>query len=163
MKRNLIIIQVILLLTSVLLAGCGESEKDKAVSFYKGAYPIAKEIRQVADDWNSFLGRFPNVTDKEINSKTQEYTMRLEALTKDLSMLYAPPPLRQLRDNMASAINLGIEAFSLNQQYAISKDLNYARQADQKLMELTRLMMRVADEWDDGLAHYKIKPSEILP
>lgn len=163
MKRYLIPIIIILALASGLMSGCGDPERDKAVSFYKGVYPIAKEIRQVADDWNSFLVQFPNVTNQEILKKSQEYTMRLEALPKDLSMLYAPLPLRQLKDNLASAINLGIEAFSLNQQYVISDDMSYVRQADQKLMELTRLMMRIADEWDDGLAHYKIRPTEILP
>lgn len=165
MKRYLMILLAMLVLTSPLFTGCGDPDRDKAVAFYQGAYPITKEIKQVVDDWNAFLQEFSrrNVTNQEILKKSQEYTMRLETLPKDLSMIYAPPPLRQLKDNIASAINLEIEAFSLNQQYVVTNDMSYAGQADQKLMECNRLMMRIADEWDDGLAHYKIKPSEILP
>lgn len=165
MKRYLIpILVAILVLTSGMAVGCGESERDKAIAFYQGVYPIAKEIRQVADDWNAFLQQFSkrNVTNQEILRKCQGYIARLEALPKDLSMLYAPPPLRQLKDDIASAIYLGIDGLNLYQQYAVTNDLSYAREADKKLMESTRLMMRSADEWDDGLAHYKIKPSEIL-
>ena len=78
-------------------------------------------------------------------------------------MLYAPPPLTQLKDDIAKAVNLQIEAFALYQLYAATNDMSYSLDADQKLLECNRLMMRIADEWDDGLAHYKIKPSEILP
>jgi len=165
MKRYLMILLAMLVLTSPLLTGCGDPDRDKAVAFYKGAYPITKEIRQVADDWNAFLQQFSkrNVTNQEILRKSQEYATRLETLPKDLSMLYAPPPLRQLKDDIASSINLGIEGFSLYQQFGATNDMNYAREADKKLMESTRLLMRCADEWDDGLAHYKIKPSDILP
>lgn len=165
MKRYLIPIMVVLVLASGALVGCGNSERDKAVAFYKGAYPIAKEIKQVVDDNNAFLQEFSQrkVTNQEILRKTQEYTTRLEALPKALSMLYAPPPLRQVKDDIASAINLGIEGFSLSKLGAETYSINYFQKADVKLMEANRLMMRVADEWDDGLAHYKIKPSEILP
>lgn len=166
MKRWLaLILMVVLLLSLVLPTGCGDSERDEAVAFYKGAYPIAKEMRQVVDDWNTLLQQFSQrkITNEEILRKSQEYATRLEALPKDLSMLYAPSPLRQLKDDLASAINLGIEGFSIYQQYALTNDLNYSIKADQKLMECNRLMMRIADEWDDGLAHYKIKPSHILP
>ena len=165
MKRYLIPTITVLVLASGVMAGCSNSERDKAVAFYKGAYPIAKEIKQVVDDNNALLQEFSQrkVTNQEILRKTQEYTTRLEALPKVLSMLYAPPPLRQLKDDLASAINVGIQGFGLLQQYVVTNDMSYANQADEKLMEANRLMMRVADEWDDGLAHYKIKPSEILP
>ncbi len=172
MKRYLIPIIVILVLTSGIV-GCGatttidetKTERDKAVKFYQGAYLITSEIKQVVDEWDVFLQEFSQrkVDSEEILRKSRGYATRLEALPKDLSMLYAPPPLRQLKDDIASSINLGIEGFSLYQQLAETKDINYARQGDQKLMECNRLMMRAADEWDDGLAHYKIKPSEILP
>ena len=165
MKRYLVSILTVLVLASLVMSGCGNPERDKAVAFYQGAYPICKEIKQVVDDANAFLHELSErqVTNQEILKKSQEYTTRLELLPQDLSMLYAPPALRQLKDNIASAINLGIQAFSLFQQYAVTNDLTYAREGDQKLMECNRLMMRIADEWDDGLAHYKIKPSEILP
>ncbi len=165
MKRHIIPIIVILVLTLGLHVGCSNAERDKAVAFYKGAYPITKEIKQVVNDNNALLQEFSQrkVTNQEILRKTKEYTTRLEALPKDLSMLYAPPPLRRVKDDIASAINLGIQGFGLLQQYVVTNDMSYANQADEKLMEANRLMMRVADEWDDGLAHYKIKPSEILP
>lgn len=139
---------VILAIVSVSLTGCGESERDKAVTFYKGAYPIASEIKQVVDDWNDLLNQFSQrkVTNQEILSKSQEYATRLETLPKDLSMLYAPTPLRQLKDDMASAINLGIEGFSIYQQYAVTNDIAYSMKADQRLMECNRLLMQIADE-----------------
>ena len=164
-KRCLIATLVaILSLTSVLIAGCGNAERDKAVTFYRGAYPISKEIRQITDDWNAFLQQFSKrkVTNQEILGRVQGYVARLEILPKNLSMLYAPTPLRQLKDDIASAINSGIDGFNLYQQYAVTNDMNYAREADSKLMESSKLLMRAADEWDDGLAHYKIKPSEII-
>lgn len=164
-KRCLIVISVaIFSLTSLPLVGCGNSERDKAVTFYQGAYPISKEIKQITDDWNAFLQQFSNrkVSNQEILAKVQGYVTRLEVLPKNLSMLYAPEPLRQLKDDIASAINSGIDGFNLYQQYAVANDMNYAREADSKLMESNKLMMRAADEWDDGLAHYKIKPSEII-
>lgn len=166
MKRYLIpILLAMLVLTSPLLTGCGDPDRDKAVVFYQGAYPITKEIEQVGDDWNTFLQQFSKrkVANQEILSKSQEYATRLEALPKGLSMLYAPPPLRQLKDDIASAINLGIEAFALYKIGAETYNINYFQEADEKILEFNRLMMGIADEWDDGLAHYKIKPSEILP
>ncbi len=165
MKRHLILILVMLVLASGVVTGCGESERSEAVTFYKGAYPIAKEIKQVVDEYNVFLQEFSHrkVANQEILGKSQEYATRLATLPKKLSMLYAPPPLRQLKDDLASAINLGIEGFSLSKLGAETYDINYFQKADEKLMEANRLMMLVADEWDDGLAHYKIIPSEILP
>lgn len=165
MKRYLIPILTILVLTSVSLVSCGESERDKAVAFCQGAYPIGNEIKQVGDDWNIFLEEFSKrkVTNQEILKKSQEYATRLEALPQDLSMLYAPPPLRQLKDDMASALNLGIEAFTLYRMSAETYSISYFQKGDQKILEFNRLITRIADEWDDGLAHYKIKPSEILP
>jgi len=153
------------MLTLVPLVGCGESERDKAAAFYKEAYSIGSEIRQATNDWNAFLQRFSqgNVTNQEILKKSQEHTARFEALAQDLSMLYAPLPLRQLKDDMASALNFGIGAFTLYKLGAETYSISCFLEADQKLLECNRLMMRVADEWDDGLAHYKIKPSEILP
>ncbi|MBA7693940.1 hypothetical protein ES703_102540 [subsurface metagenome] len=166
MKQYLMpILAAILVLILVPLIGCGESERDKAVTFYQGAYPIGKEMKQVGDDWNTFLNQFSQrkVTNQEILERSQEYATRLEALPQDLSMLYAPPPLRQLKDDMASALNLGIEAFTLYRIGAETYSINYSQEADGKILEFNRLMMRIADEWDDGLAHYKIKPSGILP
>jgi len=159
----ILILTAILVMTSVSLLGCGESERDKAVAFYRGAYPIAREIKQVVDEYNAFLQEFSQrkVANQEILRKSQEYATRLETLPQKLSMLYAPP-LRQLKDDLASAINLGIEGFSLSKLGAETYNINYFQKADEKLLEANSLMMRVADEWDDGLSHYDIKPSEIV-
>lgn len=165
MKRCSIVglVAILLSLTAVILVGCGNSERDSAVTFFRGAYPISKEIRQTTDDWNTFLQQFSKrkVTNQEILMKVQGYVNRLEVLPRSLSTLYAPTPLRQLKDDIASAIYSGIDGFNLYQQYAVTNDLKYAREADSKLMESSKLLMRVADEWDDGLAHYRIKASEI--
>ena len=60
MRQLLIAILVPLLLISGLVVGCSETttERDKAVTFYKGAYPIAKEIRDVADKWDDGLAHY---------------------------------------------------------------------------------------------------------
>ena len=61
MKRCLILVFVsALLLSSGLLTSCGTVtttddttvERDKAVIFYKGAYPIGEERKQVINEWN---------------------------------------------------------------------------------------------------------------
>ena len=39
----------------------------------------------------------------------------------------------------------------------------YCDQADSKLEEMNKLIELVADEWDDGMAHYNLKPSEVVP
>ena len=166
MKRYQLLIQLaILSLSLVSLVSCGESERDKAVTFYQGAYTISREMKQVDDDWKALLQESSKrkVSNQEIISKSQEYTIRFEALSKDLSMLYAPPPLRQIKDDMASAINLRIECFGLYQQYVITNDMRYSIKEDLKLMECNRLLMHIADEWNDGLTYYKIKISVILP
>ena len=141
------------------------AERDKAVKFYQGAYPIGQEIKQVGDDFNTFLQQFSQqkVTNQEIVGIIQESTERLEALSTDLSVLYAPPPLRQLKDDIAKAINLGIKAFSSYKIGAETYNISYFQKGDEEALEVERLMMHTAKEWDDGLAHYKIKPSEVLP
>ena len=166
MKRyQLLILLAIVFLSLVSLVSCGESERDKAVTFYQGAYTISREMKQVDDDWKALLQEFSKrkVSNQEIISQSQECTTRFEAISKDLSTLYAPLPLRQIKDGMASAINLRIEWFSLYQQYVITNDMRYSIEGDLKLMECHRLLMRIADKWDDGLTYYNIKLSEIIP
>ena len=142
----------------------GDSERDKAVNFYKGAYPIGQEIKQVGDDFKTFLQQSSQqkVTNQEILKIIQESIERLEALNKDLSMLYVPPKLKQLKDDIARAKSLGIKAFSLYKIGAEMYNISYFEEGDGKELEFDRLMMSITDKWDDGLAHYKIKSSEIL-
>lgn len=141
------------------------TEREEAVDFYKGAYPISKEIRDVSDDWNSFLQRGADYKANPIEhiSMCRELRSRLEGLQNDLSKVYAPVPLRQLKNNIALCITTGIEAFSLGEQCATYPEFETCNKADEKILELNRLLMIVADEWDDGLAHYNIRASEFLP
>lgn len=171
MRRYLIPISVLLGLVLGLLVSCSgtanineTTERDKAVTFVKGAYPIAEELRAVADDWNAFLYEMGNIaSDDEVVDMCRQCQSRLEALQSDLSELYALPSLVELKDDMALCISTGIEAFGLGQECAITHSFDCCRQADEKLGEFYRLIRLVEDEYDDGLAHYDIKPSEILP
>jgi len=172
MKQGLVILLSALVLVLGVAVGCGRgetinetaTERDKAVAFYKGAYPIAQEIHGVAGDWNVFLNAVERgASDDEIISMCSECQSRLEALQHDLSLLYAPQHLRELKENIALCLTTGIEGFVLEQQCIIRDNIDYCIQGDEKLLELNRLLMVVADQWDDGLAHYNIKPSEILP
>lgn len=174
MKRCVVsILIVIVVLTSGALAGCGQesspqcssSERSEAVAFFRGAYPITKEIHEVVEDWNAFYeeGSQQGVVGQEILKICQESEARLQSLYPDLSMLYAPPPLRQLKDDIALALNTAIEGYALGREYALTNDRSYALKFDTKLNETNRILVRIADEWDDGVAYYKIKPSEILP
>jgi len=169
MKRYLVpILVTVLILTSGILVGCGREsspERNKAVTFFRGAYPISKEIHEVVEDWNALyeVGSRQGVTGQEILKICQESEARLQALYPELSVLYAPPPLRQLKDDITLALNTGIEAYSLGREYALTNDISYALKFDTKQMECNRILVRIADEWDDGIAYYQIKPSEILP
>jgi len=165
MKWPLMPISLLLPLILGLVLGCDgtATERDEAVAFYEGAYPIGQEIRDVADDWNVFLNAVDGgANDEEIIIMCNECQTRLEALQYDLSLLYAPPPLRELKDNVALCLTTGIEGFMLEQQCIVEGDINYCIQGDEKLLELNRLLMVIADEWDDGLAHYEIEASEVL-
>lgn len=50
----------------------------------------------------------------------------------------------------------GLDPYGANYAY-------YCAKADSRVMEKNRLIELVADEWDDGIAHFGLKPSEILP
>ncbi|MFC1907656.1 hypothetical protein ACFLW8_06185 [Chloroflexota bacterium] len=162
MKKYLIPILAVLILGSSIV-GCGNSERDEAVAFYKGAYPIAKEIRDISDEWNAFLKTESRANPLIVISVCQKYRARLELLQQDLSYLYAPAPIRQLKNNLALAISTEIEAFLLGESCARVPEFASCNKADEKILELNRLIMVLADEWADGLSHYRIKPSEILP
>ena len=172
MRRYLIPISVLLVLVLGLLVSCSgaaninetTTERDKAVTFFKGAYPVAEELRAVADDWNAFLYEMGSIaSDDEVADMCRECQSRLEALQSDLSMLYAILPLSELKDDIALCISTGIEAFRLAQECAITHSFDCCHQADEKLREFYSLIRLVEDGYDDGLAHYDIKPSEILP
>jgi len=164
----MLILVATLMLTSGLEAGCGKESSDErheAVVFYQGVYPISKGISEVADDWAAFYqhGATYGANSQQVSDMAQECTSRLQGFYDDLSKLYAPTPLRQLKDDLADLLTSGIEAYTLEQQCAVTGDISLCNQANSKLLDLNRLINRAADEWDDGLAHYGIKSSEILP
>ncbi|MFC1995751.1 hypothetical protein ACFLVM_02635 [Chloroflexota bacterium] len=172
MKRYLILIITILILISGLIVGCGGSvttdetvtERDEAVAFFTGAFPIITEIQAVSDDWNDFLqlGTTYASNPKEVIKKCQENQSRLEPLQYDLSMLYAPPPLRQLKDDLALSLSTGVETFILGELCTRNLLEDYCYKASYKLRDLRMLIVTVADAWDNGLAHYNIKYAEVL-
>jgi len=137
MRWLLVPILIPLLLISGLIVGCSETttERDSAVAFYKGAYPIGKEIRDVADDWNVFLDAVEQgASDKEIVGMCSECQSGLEALQYDLSLLYAPPSLRELKDDIALCLTTGVEGFVLEQQCIVKHNINYCIQGDEKII-----------------------------
>ena len=163
MMRYLIPILVMSVLASALIVGCPNPERDEALKFYRGLYPIVEEIEAMTDEWTSWAAKASQVEyEQNIFRKSHQYEVKLVALYKDLSMLYAPPRLRQLKDYTGSAINKATEAFRLSQMYVSTGNTRYWNEANSALLEFNRLMSLVADEWDDGLAHYKIKSSEIM-
>jgi hypothetical protein len=168
MRQYLMLILVAtLVLTSGLAAGCDKessAEREQAVTFFQGAYPVSKGISEVADDWTAFNqhGTTYGATPQEISDMAQECASRLQGFYDDLSMLYAPTPLRQLKDDLADLLTSGIEAYTLVQQCAATGDFSICNQADSKLLNLNKLINHAADEWDDGLAYYHIKASEIV-
>ena len=161
------------MLTLGSIVGCGGvidsnemvTERDKAVTFFKGAYPIKTEIQAISNGWNGFLQSDATYASnpEEVINKSQEYRFRLEALQYDLSMLDAPPPLRQLKDDLALSVSTGVETFMLGELCARNLLKDYCYRASYKLQELRSLIVIVADEWDDGLANYDIESSEISP
>lgn len=163
MKERYLILILAILVLAPSIVGCGNPERDEATAFYKGAYPIAKEIRDISNEWNDFLKTEASGNPILVINACQKYRTRLESLQRDLSHLYAPAPIRQLKNNLALAISTGIEAFLLGESCAREPEFASCNKADQKILELNRLIMVLADEWDDGLSHYKIKPSEIIP
>ena len=144
MRWLLVPILIPLLLISGLAVGCSETttERDNAVAFYKGAYPFAEEIRGVADGWNVFLNAVEHgASDEEIIGMCSECQSRLEALQYDLSLLSAPLSLRELKDDIALCLTIGIEGFVLQQQCIVRNNINYCIQGGGKLLELNRLLI----------------------
>lgn len=94
--------------------------------------------------------------------KSKYYETRLRALSNKVAVLYAPLDLRELKDKTFSAINIGIESFASAQEYALTRYESYRLKAESTQLEFNRLLSLAADEWDDGLARYKIKVSEIV-
>ncbi len=167
MRGSTIFILTVLLLTSGFV-NCSEAsvptERNEAIVFYKAAHPIGKEIRSNSDDWNSC---YPTASSPVVLINcAEECEARLRAIQDDLSPLYAPPPLIQLKSDLALAISTGIEAFVSGQRCLDPYESNYSYycdKADSMIMEMNRLIELVADEWDDGIAHFGLEPSEILP
>jgi len=154
---------------SIIACGGGDGGTDKverksAVEFYQDLYPIHVKLVAVVDEFNSLLNKASSqyISDSEILNVCQRSISSLESIARDLSNAYAPTSLRQLKDDTASAINLGIEAFNLLHTYVIKEDEKFRHDADSKLLECNKYLMHAADEWDDGLANYDIKSSEIL-
>lgn len=169
MKRYLMPIMVAILVLPFGLTGrctysTSSTQRAEALAFYQALYPISKELREVVDEWNRWNSQ-ASQWEYELNlySKSKYYETKLRTLSNQVATLYAPSGLRELKDKTVSAINKGIESFSIAQEYALTGGESYRLQAEAAQLEFNRLMGLAADEWDYGLARYKIKPSEVIP
>ena len=145
------------------LVGCSgtSAERNEAVAFYKAAYPVIMGIADHASDWDVAL--VPTTSPSEIVDLAYRSDSAFHGYLRILSNTYAPPPLQQLKDNMVVILNTGIELFTFAEDCVSIGSLYYCDQADSKVREVNRYLMRAADKWDDGIAHYDIKPSEFVP
>ena len=170
MKRYLMPILAILVLTSgLLLANCtgtvkvSSAERDKAVMFYKELYPAVKELQQVMDDWNSWNAQASQVEyESQIISKCDYFEAKLRVLASRVVALEATLDLVKLQDTTFSAINRRSEAFALMKQYALTGEESYYQKAESARLDSMKLMTLAAKEYDKGLSHYGIKPSEVV-
>jgi len=164
MKRYLMPILAMLVLASALLVCCSANgERDAAVVFYQELYPITLEMRQIVDEWNAWnLTASQLEYEQKLFDKSKYYEGKLSVLSARVIVLYAPKELRHLKDLTVTALNKGIGSLRLAQEYALTGDESHRLQADSAQLEYNRLVGLAADEYDDGLARYKIKPSEIV-
>jgi hypothetical protein len=89
--------------------------------------------------------KWPNARSERISGKQKAYTTSVSC---------------------RRAFNTGIEVFVSGQRCLDTYESNYSYycdKADSRVIEMNRLIELVADEWDDGIAHFGLKPSEILP
>ena len=142
-----------------------DTEREKAIAFYKDTYSIAKDIADTSVELNDFMRR-SEVTGVDTEKGVQMFRGYIALFENDLrklSELYAPPPLRQMRDTLAESLSTGIMAFTLGEMCMDSPTYDTCLGSDDKMLELNGLMMTSADEWDDGIAHYNIKSHELIP
>jgi len=149
------------------MVGCATSafpsERDQAVTFYRGLYPIYMEFFDTIDKWHTWTS----------GASPQEYTLnlyivagyskdKLETLSDQVIILYAPPQLREVKDTIISAMEKLIEYFSLVQEYAQTGQNSYRLQAEVAWAEYSKLLGTAKDAWESGLARYNIQRSEII-
>jgi len=169
MKPHLLLIVAISVLVLGLVSGCGGADKessperDEALKFYQQLYPLSTELRTTVDEWNSWqMSASQQDYEQNLHSKTTHYKTKLMELSYKLVALYAPPGLRGLKDLTVSAVNKGIESFGYGEDYAITYTESYRLKAESAQLEFNRLLGLAADEYDDGLTRYQIKPTELL-
>lgn len=171
LNRNRVFLLLIeFTLIALLVGGCRgtlkatSTEREQAVKFYGELYPISKALRVTMDEWNRWnTGATQREYQRDLYRKSKYYETSLRELSNRAVALYAPPALRSFKDLTVSAINKGIESFSYAQEYALSPyNENYRLRAEASQLEFNLLLGRAADEYDDGIARYEIKPSEII-
>ena len=139
----------------------GGDARDEALEYYRQLYPVSREIRDIAEEWSIWNATASQEEyDRLLYSKSRSAETRLRFLHNSIVTLYAPSGLRDLKDYVVTATTNGIGGFTLAREYAITGNANYQITADSAHPEFNRLMGFAADEWDDGLADYRINPAE---
>ena len=166
-KRYIIPIIVVFALASGIVLGCSTSalpsERDQAITFYRGIYPIYMEFFNTIDKWNTWKsGASPQEYTRNLYNVAGYSQDKLETLSNQVEILYAPPQLSKVKDTIVSAMNKLIEYFILVQEYAHTGQNSYRIQAEVTWMEYSKLLGTAKDAWEDGIARYNIQQSEII-
>ena len=164
MKRySMVILVTILSVTSVLLAGCGNSERDKAITFYRSLNPMFSDLMNSMGEWKEW-NKSASETEywRDVSRKSAYYEAKMRSLYDAIAVVEAPQGLRPFKDALSSAINKGAESFMLNQRYAITGDMSDFRKARQAQSDYDKLMTNAISEWDRGLTRYRIDLAEIV-
>ena len=137
-------------------------DRDRAIEYYREIYPLSQEIRLITEEWTTW-GREASQSEYELNlyQKSVEFEDRLRQIHNKVVVIYTPTELRILDDHLVAAINKGILGFEYGQEYALTTREDYCLEAETNQLEFNRLMGMAADDWDDGLARYKIALSDI--
>jgi len=166
MKRYLIPILVVSVLASGLVVGCGtktSSERDEALTFYRGVYPLYMDFFDTVDKWTQWTnGASPQEYTLNLNFVAGYNRDKFETLSHQISMVDAPPQLKEVKDTIISAINKLIEYFVLTQAYARTRQETYRLQAEAATLEYSKLLGFARASWENGIARYNIQSSEIV-
>ena len=151
------------------LFGCADSERisweerDTAMLFYQEIYPVNTEFNRLIDEWN--LWRL-QVTSSEfetvLESKCDYYEVRLSDLGNDCNKVTPPERLNALLAGIRSAIDKGQECFELYRQYALTGQESFLQQARSANTGLAEMRLQVSEEWEAGVACYKLHTREIV-
>ena len=142
MKRySIVVLVAILLLTSVLLAGCGKSERDEAVVFYRALNLIYSGIRGNMGEWNEWSRSAPQPEfDRDVQKRCTKYENAFNDLHDNLISLAPPDRLDNLKATLTKATEEATNTFVMMRRYADSGDETYFDKALQSLNKYNDVM-----------------------